>query len=266
MNLLTASKTNAVTIITPDAPLPDTVKAALHQSLAAFATSGQIAAEDRAANRMAYKIAMKGFHPILVTTALNHLMLHNPRNPFPFTAQDLYEALKSWQGKWRSAVRSYFLEHNADWSYTVGGPVPFEPGCKVPDIMVEEAMRLALQTAPGSHWHHVTRMPDTRFAKLRKEWFQAQPDPGNSESPPTDYTHAAAVAERAKIKADREFDTYLASLDPELRRHRSYALHISKAQGEKLTEEELIAKARERMEEEDRLTRPGKLTGSDMGV
>lgn len=116
MSNITPINSNSSVVVSAYAPLSNAVKAALHGSLAAFAAHRNFSDVDRAANLLAYKAAMDDFDEAMILPVLEHLMLHNPRNPFPFTPQDLYEALKA---KRESLVRKRTVDdYYSNWRET----------------------------------------------------------------------------------------------------------------------------------------------------
>ncbi len=150
MNALVSAfpKNNMPAIITAEGKLPPAVAESLHGSLAAFAVQRNLSDFDRAANLRSYRRAMVGFHPQLVISALDHLLLHNPRNPFPFTAQDLFERLEFEKSCWSGLVLEEMLGMDRRGRYKSSqgqklpnfGGQPLTPACAMPDSFVYEVI------------------------------------------------------------------------------------------------------------------------------
>jgi len=131
-------------------PVASSVREGIMDLLAAFPIAGARADDERVRSMRLFGKAMDGFDGETQLRALQRLVLHNPRNPFPPTPQDVYEqCCKLRVAWWRDPERVALLtdDHwrlviakNADVTWPVAelGPPPGTERCVVPQRMIEE--------------------------------------------------------------------------------------------------------------------------------
>lgn len=183
---LVTNSTAAVSMAT----IHPAIQSGIKKLLVAFPAGSPQQLEDRTLSARVYAEACEGFEECVVAYVLRRLPFHNPRNPFPPTAQDVYERCKNvsaewkhragryrweqickgdglaWQSEavwgWRNSYRSKDDGWNSDW-----GPSPDEPGCYVPVEMIVAGMRLSF----SSYDDRVMDLPDKKFDSIPKEAF-----------------------------------------------------------------------------------------------
>lgn len=217
--------------------LPAKIGTALHDSLAAFAAQRNVSDVDRAANLRSYVTAMEGFHEALILEVLRYMTLHNPRNPFPYTAQDLHERLKSRAETWiRLVCRGIF---EADWDVEQYGPGPLRHGCFIPDELARQFLKKALRgqmVRPSA----LANLLPADFAIIPEDVFPATGD----------YCLEEIRKARADAEKERAFQAYLESLPADERWVRRQIIAEDLRVGVKRTEVDLMALVRERMKGE----------------
>lgn len=133
--------------------------------------------------------ALLGLEIPVVEHVLRRMRRFNPRNPFPPTAQDLYEECGRVRGIWRRRIIDTMIGGN-EWgppsgSYSVGasssdpwGPPPFTTGCYVPKRMIIETLTEYIDSNASD--------PDSKLARLDPDAFARLPDcvfgPGRREA------------------------------------------------------------------------------------
>jgi len=84
------------------------IKSAINDLTLAFAMGAQRSEHDLRRTLELYERAVAGFDRRLVAEVLEWLILHNPRNPFTPTPQDLFEACKARQSQWYASTLSKY--------------------------------------------------------------------------------------------------------------------------------------------------------------
>jgi hypothetical protein len=266
-------KTEAPAIVSAASP-PKIVTEGILDLLAVPAGQAQ-SPDDRRRLLRLYAESVDGFPLGMVERVLKKLRFNNPRNPFPATPQDVRErcvsALKTWKrrieafyfgpellpevshfapgGRARSIeernllMRKQRQELQGKWGADEGdiimsmidgceienfGPEPFKPGCVLPDSIVVAVLRAGIP----SRWSAIIEMSQENFDRIPVEAF---PD-----------------GQKQNAVAQRKHATYLAEMDPELRRHRAWVLKLFQARNETApSEDDVMREARERLEVEN---------------
>jgi hypothetical protein len=206
----------------------------------AFQAGSQRSEGDCARRFQLYREELSHFHPAVAERTLRWLRRHNPRNPFPPTPMDVYEACKQTARSWRADVLEHFFPVGPYRRGTTfeGSPPPLEAGCVVPPDLVIEILREEL--AKGSCDHELRFMSYEFFAALPEEVFEL-------DHRDRMLAQRAHDAER-KAAAERECE-YLDKLPHDLRHARGEAksefIHARRS----LTEDDLITRARELLAE-----------------
>lgn len=134
--------------ISPDS-IPAPIKEGLQELYAAFADAGRKEDIDKAFTMKGYLRAIVGEDSRIVLWCLEHLILHNPRNPFRPTAQDLHELIKKQNTRVADDVLRRYLGYSGGWyrgpgkSRDVDPDLPFE----VTASMEQEILRARLPFA-----------------------------------------------------------------------------------------------------------------------
>ena len=102
----------------PAANLPPAIANGIFDVLTAFAAGPQQDGRGQEAAVRIYGEAVAGFDPAVAEHAIGWLKLHNPRNPFRPTPQDVYETCEKLTQEWRERVLRHF---------TVKGSAPWGP-------------------------------------------------------------------------------------------------------------------------------------------
>ena len=156
--------------------LPARVKNGIRDLLIAFPAGSPQHSEDRTRSLQMYAEAIDGFEACVARYAITRLRLHNPRNPFPPTAQDLYELCQKTRGTWQYYLVEYFIR-GRDWGYERStldpnawlrrdpGRKPFQEGCYIPSdvVMAWLRERLALEYI------------EEELVTIPRKWFDAIP-------------------------------------------------------------------------------------------
>lgn len=140
-------------LVIPDAPLAKQLGEGIKCLVVAFqaGTSG-LSDEDRKLSLKIYRKALEGLPEAVNAYALEWLLMHNPRNPFPPSPQDVRETCQRVLSVWQGNVLDYYLG-SGDWGggYSLLGkanidlgPSPDEEGCRVPEVLIAEWLRKAL--------------------------------------------------------------------------------------------------------------------------
>lgn len=221
----------------------------------AFQAGAAPAQDDRTTVLQLYCEGMAGFPIAVADYALRHLLLHNPRNPFPPTPQDLFELCKKVRNQWSNRVTNQFLgTEDARWGaknfegddvrkLIDWGPAPFEPGCYVPDDLVISILREAL--ASKFYFERLADLEPERFEQFPSDAY----DPGQLDVVLGMRAERAekAGAERRVREEQRQHEEYLSNLGYALQWAREDVLHQSMRDGEILSEDEVIEKAKARI-------------------
>lgn len=230
--------------------LPAPIKAGIMDLLTAF---GGVTHEDADKVRLMrlYGEAIGGMNGAAANYAICWLKFHNPRNPFRPTPQDVYETVERVERTWRERVIGHFTstqdKRYTEWgTYTLPmpgnkdfdwGPPPLTTGCHVPDSFVENTLREWLDA--GS-----CRVPSL-VALGRERLMRIPPQCFCGDQKEQALATIREIEER-KAEAER-LEAYLATLDPELRKHRSYVLNSGRIP-RGAPEEDIIAEARKSLE------------------
>lgn len=136
--------------------VPPAIRDSLGDILVAFSAGGRD--DDRPRLLKLYAKALSGFEEIVAARALDHLLTHNPRNPFQPTPQDLHEACVRIRDEWSSAVRQHYI---------LGGD---RVGVSIPAPIVAGLMR-EWTSDPGMQSKLVT-IDAERYDRLPPEFFE----------------------------------------------------------------------------------------------
>ena len=228
------------------ANLPPAIANGIFDLLTAFAAGPQQADADKKRLVRIYGEAVASFEAPVAEHAIGWLKLHNRRNPFRPTPQDVYETCEKLVKEWRSRIIGYYLgEGGPAWgnassfdfikSFEWGSP-PIEKGCPIPEALVKQLLR-----------DHLARGRDLvpklavlgreRLATIPTECFNAGQREAALAAIETEEKHQAEIVRH---------QAYLELLDSDLRRHRRNLFDKT------LPEEELIALARASLERERR--------------
>ena len=236
------------------ANLPATISNGIVDLLTAFAAAQQEEADRKRLLRI-YGEAVAGFDPAVAEYALRWLKLHNPRNPFRPTPQDVYEACEAALKNWRTRISAYFTSPGDGFWQDDGysrmlkqcglewGPAPFTAGCFIPDRLVKQLLRERLSYRSGLD---LPKLGRDRLARIPVDCFMN----GQLES-----AWAEIGKEEQRQNEIAAHNAYLESLDPDLRRHRRKVLNMD--ENHKIGEAALMelaqaSLARERAEAERR--------------
>lgn len=229
--------------------IPASIKDGVLELYHAFADPGQKDDMGKAFTMKSYIRAIEGRHQFLVLWCLEHLVLHNPRNPFRPSAQDVHEFIGKTAGRWDRAIEEYYLEdtfrQHAKWDATLDGPPSHDGTCPLPNDMIVSAisrhMVRSLQYNP--HFKSdLERLSDARFALLPKSAF-----------PGTLYQDALLLRSAYKRRNGplQELEKYRAEMGEELWRFRAIILlaHRRNVRArdaiDDLAEDSLMEKARQ---------------------
>jgi hypothetical protein len=275
-SLIHVKQAAALTIVSAASP-PKTVTEGILDLLAVPVGPAQ-SPEDRKRVLRLYAEAVEGYPIGVVERVLKDLRFNNPRNPFPATPQDVRERCVSAVRTWTRRVEAFYFgrdsmvpevsafdangrartqnERNAiarkmrqelhgKWEADAGdrvlallnrggdvehfGPEPMKPGCVLPDTMVLAIVRGAIETK----WSIIIEMSQENFDRIPVEAF--------------------ADGIRDKALKDRQLRAYIDSLDPAVRRMRQSVIDRYKYCPDQIaTEEAIMAKVREEIEESER--------------
>lgn len=228
--------------------LPAPIKSGILDLLTAFAGAAQ---EDTDKVRLlrVYGEAVAGLNGYVADYAIRWLKLHNPRNPFRPTPQDVYETAAKVKQVWRSRVIRHFTE-TSTWGvdpYGLTSKTPdFEWGAKpltqgsiIPSSLVREVMTEWLSYG-DARLPTLVKLGRERLAEIPAECFGA----GQLDKV------LAEIADRErKSEEAAKYNAYLETLSPDIRRHRQIALRHGLA-GDNPSEDDLVKKAQELLTKE----------------
>jgi hypothetical protein len=155
------------------------VRSAINDITIAFSAGGQRSEHEMRRSLELYEKAVIGFDRRLVAEVLNWLLLHNPRNPFAPTPQDLFEACKNRVTRWELAtIEKYRLVADYEFAIKKIKPCP----CAVPPDAEIEIIRswlsgrmdtIRLTAAGKSNWdtNRILSMSDAEFARIPSDAF-----------------------------------------------------------------------------------------------
>jgi hypothetical protein len=237
----------AVTRVSP-ANLPPAIANGIFDVLTAFAAGPQQEDADKKRLVRIYAEAVESFEAAVAEHAIGWLKLHNPRNPFRPTPQDVYETCEKLVKEWRSRIIGNFLG-DGRWgnassfdlikSFEWGSP-PLEKGCPIPEALVKQFLRDHLDSGRNLV-PKLAALGRERLAKIPTECFNAGQREAALAAIETEEKHQAEIVAH---------NAYLESLDPDLRRHRRDLFNFG--DDKTLPEDELIALARASLERERR--------------
>lgn len=245
--------------------VPPAIRDSLGDILVAFSAGGRD--DDRPRLLKLYAKALSGFEEIVAARALDHLLTHNPRNPFQPTPQDLHEACVRIRDEWSSAVRQHYILGGDRVGVSIPAPIvaglmrewTSDPGMqsKLVTIDAERYDRLPPEFfEPGRKAEidalRVARKEAEDEARKRKAELERAEDVRRAEKAKRDAEDRAREAEKeARWCAHRE---YVDGLDPDLRRAREKVISRHRRQRNFLPpEEQIIAEAREELESPKRI-------------
>ena len=127
--------------------LPAAISSGILDLWVSFVSQGQDPDDKKRALRV-YGEAVAGFDPAIAEFAINWLKLHNPRNPYRPTAQDVHEHCRRLERSWRNAVEKFLkgepwrcitqgMGMNLIEAAVYDGPLPLQPGCMIPDRLAK---------------------------------------------------------------------------------------------------------------------------------
>ncbi len=202
------------TEVTPAAiNLPPAVKEGLKDLLVCFASQPQ-GDDDKVRLARNYGEAVSGFDPVVAAEAIGRLKLHNPRNPFRPSPQDVYECCCLIMKTWQDSVVSHFIR-GVPWAdrsdrmdfvfigqergrgmrgtrwVPLGSSPPLSDGCIIPDALVLDFLSDYLS---GVAADSLAESGAERLDAIPTECFL----PGQREKV------NAAIAERMKREATRD--------------------------------------------------------------
>lgn len=235
--LVTRNGTQAVAKVSA-ANLPPAISNGVVDLLTAFAAGPQQEDADKKRLLRIYGEAIAGLDGAVADYAIRWLKLHNPRNPFRPTPQDVYETAEKVEKEWRKRVLAHFfgavtwgkpgpysnMLKEFDW-----GPPPFDNGCHIPAELVKRFL-----------CQHLDRIAAKDLQALGRESLAGIPVECFAGGQLASVLAAIAEDEQQKA-AQQKHDAYLATLNPELRKHRRIVLN--QGENHKLSEEDLIGLA-----------------------
>lgn len=230
------------------AAVPPAVRSGLADLMTAFATASQRDLDKPRLLRL-YAEATRDFQADVVAAALQWLKLHNPRNPFHPTPQDLFEACENFRETWRSRVVAHFTGADAAWPQPIyfkrelpwGNP-PLTDGCPVPARLVRELLATWLAEQGDKAVEPLAALGRERLGRIPSQCFV-----GGQLDKARDLI---AEIERKRAEEERE-RAYVASLEPKLREARARVLR-SGCWGPAKPETDLIAEAKKLLEADER--------------
>jgi hypothetical protein len=142
------------------------VRSAINDITIAFSAGGQRSEHEMRRSLELYEKAVIGFDRRLVAEVLNWLLLHNPRNPFAPTPQDLFEACNRLDDKWRMKTLGKF---------GLGGRSSSEGSTVPPDIEIK-FLRHAIEASlkwpqHSSTFERLIKMEEAVFIQLPVDAF-----------------------------------------------------------------------------------------------
>ena len=268
------AKATATPAIVSAANPPEIIRSGILDLLAVPAGPAQ-SPDDRKRLLRLYGEAVEGFPTSVVERELRRLRFDNPRNPFPATPQDVRQRCVSAVKMWKRRIEAFYFgrerslaaiptfgpdgkvrtyeekghlarklrqELQGKWEADEGdiimsmidgceienfGPEPLASGCVLPDSMVLAILRSAIP----SEWSTIIEMSQENFDRIPVEAFPN--------------------GQRQKAVAQRKHATYIAGMDPALRRQRAWVLKLFEARHQPApSEDDLMREARERLEVE----------------
>jgi hypothetical protein len=87
------------------------IQSSLKKLLVAFPAGAPQQLDDRVIQARVYTEACEGFEECVVAYVLRRMPFHNPRNPFPPTAQDVHERCRDISAAWKRRAAHYRFEH-----------------------------------------------------------------------------------------------------------------------------------------------------------
>lgn len=230
---------------TSTAHLPAPISNGIFDLLTAFAAGPQQEDADKKRLVRIYSESVAVFPPAVSEYALRWLKLHNPRNPFRPTPQDVYEACEGAQRYWRDRVVAHFTSPepaHARWPWQdysgiikgcggEWGPAPFAEGCLIPETLVKQFLKDHLDRGHELN-SRLASLGRARLSKIPEECFVRDQQQAILD---------LVEADEKRREATARHEAYLTTLDPDLRHWRRIAL--AQADGSKITEQELIERA-----------------------
>lgn len=231
--------------------LPSAIAGGIADLLTAFAAGSQQDDSDKRRLMRLYGEAIADHDAAVAEHALGWLKLHNPRNPFRPTPQDVFETCEKLAKEWRERVLNRFFgvpeptwgkpETSIVWGREFPwGAAPLTKGCPIPDALVRAYLSAYLD-AGAERIKTLAMLGRERLARIPKACFVVGQLEGALE---------AIEQEERKAAEITRHNAYLATLDPDLRRHRRVVLNTG--DNHKLSEAELIAEAKRALERERR--------------
>ena len=158
---------------------PSPVERGIVDLLIAFHAGAQRSDDDRVRGLQLYAEACADVPASVASFALRRLRFKNPRNPFPPTPQDVFEACDTVFSRWRERVVQHYVEGERWEAASMmemlhhdimpAGAPPKEPGCFVEWNLIISMLRNYLSTEGGQK--RATKMPLARFEALPLEAF-----------------------------------------------------------------------------------------------
>lgn len=163
-------------VVEPAKPLTPAVQRGITDLTIAFQAGVQRSDSDRIRGLQLYAEAVSEFHPAIVEATMRWMLVHNPRNPFPPTTQDVHEACQATQGNWLGSILDHFRIGERRYSYdrytsatskprgaSFGHIPPMTPGCAAPPDLVIDLLRRRLWVGFDGE---LRQMSDAEFAAL----------------------------------------------------------------------------------------------------
>lgn len=244
---------NSSDIITSD-NLPPSIMGGIADLFIAFDAGRKVADADGIRKLQICAEALAGFEISVAEYVLKRMRTFNPRNPFPPTAQDLYEECVRIRKLWCDRIIDTMIGGNkwgaSSWIDSVGrasssdpwGPPPFTTGCYAPEHMIIETLTDYINLNASD--------PDAELARLDRDAFERLPNyvfgPGRREAA---LAARALHAQRLESQRSREArKRWWDGLGLPMREAVTHEFELARAHGEKnVSDEEAEARARIRM-------------------
>jgi hypothetical protein len=241
-------------IISP-ASLPPSIMGGIVDLVIAFSAGPATADADRTRKLQLYGEVVAGVEVSVAEYALKRLRVHNKRNPFPPTPQDLFEECKRVRHLWHDRVIDVLIS-GEEWgsassieaSFRIRlnpsdpwGPPPFTAGCFMPDRLILEALRDYIDRNADDSDSDLARMDADAFESLPEQVF----GPGMRDAAITARALRVERIERERKQQDRQ--RWWDGLGRLMRRAVTFEIELARGLREDVSDDELEARARKRI-------------------
>lgn len=252
---LKTQENGPATVVVAGTPLPAALQEGIKDLIAAFqAGAGGVSDAERTRTLKIYRKALDGFPEAVAAYALNWLLMHNPRNPFPPSPQDVHEMCRKVESAWASRVLAYFFER-VPWGQKFSfadmgsaalphGGAPGQPDCLIPEALIARYVMDRLPVLFEAFGAPRARIADWAIADLDRIPDQYWPEGLKAWGRELIQDRIDADERRERHKA------FMDAMDPQVRKAFHDERRLSMVRGEHLSNDELLAAAERRIAEQ----------------